>query len=228
MSEEITIKVLKMENFTKRLKDLPKVHWFSMPIDLLTHPDFFRITGDEFKAFVWVVGIAAKMKNDTVRMSIDHTEHLLHIKSGVVNSMINKLQGKQLDVALRPHQGRTEASTLHNITEQYKTEQEEGTVVVEPPPAQQSNEFLIQNISATTQMRWRALYDDDSFLKAETQKALIYYEANPRKTPKTTKGWTMALNSWFARGWDYRAKATPGQKPGGFDVHSVDLSKGKK
>lgn len=123
MSNEITIKVLKYNDlFTTRNKDIKKLHWFSMPADLLTHPDFFNINGEEFKAFVWIVSIATKCKSDTIRLNISHSEHTIQLKKGALKSVIEKLQGKQLST----DRGLTAASprpdgglyiTEHNITE---------------------------------------------------------------------------------------------------------------
>lgn len=118
--EEIVVKILKMDQFCKRNKDIERLHWFSMPIDLLTHPDFFNITGDELKAFIWFISVAIKCKTDSPRMNLEHTCHLLNISKKTIHSMVEKLKGKQVDVALGPPPvavGPDTASTLHNITE---------------------------------------------------------------------------------------------------------------
>jgi hypothetical protein len=128
MAKEITVKILKMDLFTKRNKDIEKIHWFSFPIDLLDHPDFFEVNGDELMAFVWFICVAAKLKTDQVRMNVSHTAHKLRIKEATIYSMIEKLKGKQIDVVIpgmATDGGHTAATPrpLHNITEQDITKQ---------------------------------------------------------------------------------------------------------
>jgi hypothetical protein len=63
--------------------------------------------------------------------------------------------------------------------------------------------------------RWVELYDSDKdFLRRELLKAFNYYEANPRKKPKTIRGWKMVLSSWYERAWAWRAKKTKGEVQG--------------
>jgi hypothetical protein len=119
---EVTVRILKFnEIFTTRSKDIKSVAWFSMPCDLLIHPDFEGINGDEFKAFCWFVGIASKKKNDIVRMNIPHTTRLLNIKEASIHSMIKKLDGKQLDVVSGQDAAKTRplqtGQTEHNKTD---------------------------------------------------------------------------------------------------------------
>lgn len=123
---ELNIKILKFNDFTTRTHDYKgKLNWFSMPVDLLSHPDFFNINGDEFKAFIWVVGVAVKVKKNQVRMNIDHIAHFLRISKNDIISCLHKLEGKQLLTdglaTARPdcgHEAAIHYITLHNITEQ--------------------------------------------------------------------------------------------------------------
>lgn len=124
--KEVCVRISKMDLFTKRNKDLERVHWFSFPIDLLDHPDFFDVNGDELMAFIWFVCVAAKIKKDEVRMNLSHTAHKLRIKESVIESMLEKLEGKQLVVVSRSHDDRnaTAVRPLQNRTEQYITVQD--------------------------------------------------------------------------------------------------------
>lgn len=78
-------------------------------------------------------------------------------------------------------------------------------------------ETLIQKIPKNTKSRWLALYNgDEEFLRREAIKAFGYYENNPRKKPKTLRGWTQALSSWFERGWKSHVRSLPSQPGGGY------------
>jgi len=64
------------------------------------------------------------------------------------------------------------------------------------------NQFeLIDAVPPDQLALWDALYTDREFLERETIKAFQYYKNNPKKTPKTIRGWRAALSSWFERGW---------------------------
>lgn len=100
---EIEIVILKYdEMFTKRKKDAKRNTWFSFPNDLMTHPDFFNITGDEFKAFLWCVSVCSKFGDSKIRLDIEHACHFLKLKKQAFDSMLEKLIGKQIDVVSGP------------------------------------------------------------------------------------------------------------------------------
>ena len=119
--------------FTKRTKDVKKMTWFSFPCDLMTHPDFFHVTGDEFKMFMWVVSIAAKCNSESIRLDIEHACHNLRLDENVFRSMIKKLQGKQIDVGSGHEQATSgqelastiQYNTLHNSTNTHTSKLDE-------------------------------------------------------------------------------------------------------
>lgn len=133
---EINLVVLKYEQeFTKRSKDIKKNTWFSFPNDYLLHPDFTEINGEEFKWFIWIVSICSKLNLNKIRLNIAHAEKMLSSEQKHLFSMIEKLKGKQIDVAcdqmatdMRPERDQNAAAsdgiatptlhynTLHNIT----------------------------------------------------------------------------------------------------------------
>lgn len=126
-SYDITINVLHYADwYTLRKKDEGKHHWFSFPNDLLTHPDFYGITGDEFKAFVFCVSICSKVRNSQIRVNVPHSSAILFIEQNNFLSMFTKLQGKQIDIiggfdttAARPYK----ASTEEKKREEERTEE---------------------------------------------------------------------------------------------------------
>lgn len=84
-------------------------------------------------------------------------------------------------------------------------------VVAAPPPRQptEATKFFIPSepsdlflsVSPKTIERWAKLYPDRDFVSREVVKALNYYANNPKKQPRTIRGWVSAMSSWFERGW---------------------------
>lgn len=116
---EIEISVLKYDElFTRRSKDIKRNLWFSFPNDLMTNPDFFEITGDEFKAFIWCVSMRSKHGTEKISLNIKQSSYFLRIDESSFSSMLEKLKGKQIDVVhghstatVRPQYGRSTAAT---------------------------------------------------------------------------------------------------------------------
>lgn len=59
---------------------------------------------------------------------------------------------------------------------------------------------------------WSQLYPDQDFLQRVTLKAINYYNNNPKKKPRTAKGWKQTLGSWFEKDWVKHVRAIPGEK----------------
>lgn len=74
-----------------------------------------------------------------------------------------------------------------------------------------SPQTLINAVPLRTIERWVGLYGDKDFLQREAIKAFGYYSDNPRKKPKSVRGWCNALSSWFERAWAWRARQTSGK-----------------
>ena len=238
-NSEIEISVIHWHTqFSKRTKDLKKQHWFSFPNDLLTHPDFFKVSGEEFKWFVWVLSVCSKVMKETVRLNIEHAAHNLHMQTDHFFLMVEKLQGKQVDVPSRPHYGRTatDSRPLHNITVHNNTEQnrtEEYSSVEEKssslvPAKISTNEvsvrkanqtFSIQsfhdfgNVLNPTQMtNYFHLYPDEEFFKREFLKMQNWLIGNPKKNRKTLKSWSSFVSRWLDSAWPEHQKRYPSVK----------------
>lgn len=70
---------------------------------------------------------------------------------------------------------------------------------------------IINALPFDVKERWVGLYQDKEFLQREAIKAFGYYaQDNPKKKPKSIRGWTRALSYWFERAWTYQAKNTKG------------------
>ncbi len=229
------ITILNFSDVMKR-KDLKNPTWFAVDIDILTHQDFFKLTSEELRAWLWILIVAVRSKSEHVCLDFEHYEFETRSDKKVILATIEKLDGKRLRVR-DPYRSRTESvhhTTLQDKTLQNRTEEEEGTslepaqvellpavppgTAVPPPPPPK---VLISQIPAATLARWAALYPQD-FLQRELLKALNYYESNPRKLPKTVGGWSRTLSSWFERGWEWAAKKYPGVAPAGkVDIEQI-------
>lgn len=71
---------------------------------------------------------------------------------------------------------------------------------------------LLEVVGEKNKTSWAEIYPDAEFIRRELLKALLYYENNPRKKPKSKRGWTQAMNSWLARGWSWHVKTIPSEK----------------
>lgn len=71
-------------------------------------------------------------------------------------------------------------------------------------------ENLLRHVTADTQRIWVKLYTDVGWIQSELLRAKLYYRDNPRKEPKSDRGWSQALTSWLGRGWSFRARSLPG------------------
>jgi len=95
MNQEITLKITREVSGLNKRKDIIHHRWFALENDILLHPDFHGITGDEFKVFVWIYGVASKINNDTIRVHIALCAQQLGIKTTVVDNSIRKLLNKR-------------------------------------------------------------------------------------------------------------------------------------
>jgi hypothetical protein len=71
---------------------------------------------------------------------------------------------------------------------------------------------LLAGLDPRTLTAWSELYPDQDFLRRETIKAWEYYRMNDIKRPRTIRGWTRALGSWFERGWPRHVREIKGKQ----------------
>lgn len=235
-SNEIEVSVLKYDSdFTKRSKDIKKNTWFSFSNDLLLHPDFTEINGEELKWFIWIISICSKLNQNKIRLNISHAEKVLSLKKQDLFSMLEKLKQKQIDVVC--DQSATErglsatdddrystTSTLHYNTLHNTTNITNNTSLVPT-----SNEIvtttntkklikinmpedLAEIIDHKNRQLLFELYGDADFLKREFFKIQNWLDANPKKNHKTKRGWLTFVANWLEKGWPQYQKNIPTNK----------------
>lgn len=222
---EIEITVLKYDiDFTKRTKDIKKNTWFSFPNDLLLHPDFSEINGEELKWFFWIVSICSKLNKNKVRINMPHTEKILDLNRSDLFSMIKKLQGKQIDVACdqtateRDHGAavcdQSAAPTLHYITDntlhnttshnKLSTEPTSSVPAVVKKNIVNKISFRISEskqvgIKQELVQAWADTYPKE-FLEMSFKEMRNWVLSNEHKAPKSD--WPKFMNGWFRRGYE--------------------------
>lgn len=95
--KEICLRLINAEQYIKR-RDIQNPSWIALPINLLDSPDFFGISGNEFKAFFYIISMHAKLKKYEFKINIDHCCHNLLIDQSELISVLNKLDQKMWQV----------------------------------------------------------------------------------------------------------------------------------
>ena len=95
--DSLQIALIDSEQYFKR-KDIKTYTWFALSVSLLEDPDFFDISGDEFKAFFYIICLAAKSKKDVFCVHIKHASYQTRVDERSFLSCLNKLHGKRWQI----------------------------------------------------------------------------------------------------------------------------------
>lgn len=230
----LKVDILSWEKFNPR-QDRTNFTWFRFQNNFFENHALFDLNDADRVIFLFLLCTASKKGISEVEINVrfisallKKTEHEIRqslqslAKSGVIvtsesrhddGEAPSKCPSTIQDHTIQDHT--KNLSTGSSAVVQSEQSRQESLPVVQKstPVKVETAQELISKIPQVTKQRWQMLYNDPEFLERELLKALNYYEANPRKMPKTVKGWTQALSSWFARGWDWRAKNIQGKKP---------------
>ena len=197
-------------------------NWFRLESSLFMSSKFLALSSVAKLLWLWVLSESAKSSRREVLVHPLSIASVVHGKSLSITSALNELLTLQWIQVLKYPYERTNERTGVGVTDVSETTksppQKNVENIQQELPVLQSNPVL-QNASATKLFSpknqfelidavppdqlalWDALYTDREFLERETIKAFQYYKNNPKKTPKTIRGWRAALSSWFERGW---------------------------
>jgi len=230
---KITVDIINWEKFNPR-NDRANHSWFRFQNGFFENQDLFGVSNLGIACFLFILCTASKKGSSKVEISLPYFSALRKATEDEIIECLRDLTKRGVIVTV---ESRREAviepslglATLQDNTLQDNTEQQLSTtaltVVEKTTPVttpKKTSEQLISEIPRKTFERWSDLYDDPEFLQREVKKAVLYYENIPRKCPKNVKGWTQALNNWFARGWDYRARSIKGKMPAGkIDIGAI-------
>ena len=197
-------------------------NWFRLDSSLFMSSKFLSLTSVAKLLWLWVLSEAAKSSHRECVVHPLSITSVVHGRSLSITSALNELLTLQWIQVLKYPYERTNERTGGGVMTVYKPEesppqknveniQQELPVLQSKPVLQNAsatklfspkNQFeLIDAVPPDQLALWDALYTDREFLERETIKAFQYYKNNPKKTPKTIRGWRAALSSWFERGW---------------------------
>lgn len=193
----IEIELKKFDSLVKR-KDIKNPQWFAMPNDILEHPDFFDVTGDEFKVFTWICGVATKLNTSRIKVFVELCARRLNLPTETVKLTINKLSGKRWDVTdtyvIRTESVHTRTATEQNRTEQNKEEESDKAQIL-------GNKYF-KRISPETKELLFKTYPID-FIKRELITGITYLERNIQRYMGSEADY---LVSHFSRQFTYLSK----------------------
>lgn len=213
---EIEIGLLRFDEISKR-HDIKKPKWFALDNDLFSHPDFFKLTGDEFKAWIWICSVASKVNKPKIRLDTEVFAHQCKCKESVFHSTIQKLEGKRLSVQIRTDSSaiRTNPS-LHNTTDttlQTLQTEHDTTNTTEARPRSVfvhtsfDTPFLkafIEKVPEKVQISWFETYPDHEWISLQIKEAVSWIHAEPTKAPKSN--FAKFFTSWLSRSWEWKRK----------------------
>lgn len=148
-----------IKDFSSYIKrgDIKAPTWFAVEHNLMLHPDFFKVNGDEVKAFLWIIGTAAHINKAKIRVYVEMCASQIVIPVESVRSCIEKLNGKRWSVTdpsrsctgnSGPASPTEQDTTRHYSTEHDTTEQDTtGDITTE-----QNSEGIIQGAKAPPEL----------------------------------------------------------------------------
>lgn len=109
----VKIKINEWEKFNPR-SDVKKPSWFRLDNSLIEDPRFYFLSGDEFKALIYIFSLASKRNSDVVDVFLDHAHRVCNINKDALTTVIEKLKQYQIVtvVTLRP---RTRTYRARNV-----------------------------------------------------------------------------------------------------------------
>jgi hypothetical protein len=183
----------------------------------------------EVGLFLYLLCIASESSSDQFVISARTLPKQFRISNKSLHNHLDQLQSLQL----------VSCSKLPpKLIKENKEKGSKGGVVNSEQPTPQSSLFsenttaaalkraspatALVDISTIEQMQklfddstlriWSQLYPDPEFLHRVTLKAVNYYNNNPKKKPRTVKGWKQTLGSWYDKDWPKHVRSIPGEK----------------
>jgi hypothetical protein len=235
LREPVRIEIQNWGEYNPR-KDIKRPHWFALNNRILEEDDICYLSAVEKLAFIYILCKASQRNSAIAEIYPSRAETVAGIPQQAVRSALVKLSERGMVKVLESVRTRTDhvqtcTSTEQNTTIQTSTidpygsistaAQPEVALALVKTPSRKSKELvkpespegLFVQLPPSTKARWAALYPEREFLEREVIKALNWCEANPHRTPRTLRGWSRFMSSWFDRGWVKHAKQMPTQRP---------------
>lgn len=209
--DNIELEIINWSKYNPR-KDYKRPHWFAMSNRVLEDESLYELSGDEFKAWVYILCKASQLNSGSVKIYFKHAERVSGIERHVLSSSIEKLiKAECIRCSVQTTNEICTDSVRHN-TIQYNTIHQE-LLRNSPPsakklPSTDSRKTIeiskledFSLIPTSYWCNWDDLYSHE-FVERECRKSLIWLNANPKKSKKTLRGWVAFFSGWFDRSWD--------------------------
>lgn len=123
--ETIQVTIRGWEKYNKR-KDIKNPWWFALSNRMLEDPEFYSFSGEEVRAWLYVLSIASQRNSATITINFNQARRSCNVKTDALISIIEKLNNNGvLSKSVRdPYAIRTESvrhTTRQDITEHNKT-----------------------------------------------------------------------------------------------------------
>lgn len=223
----ITVTVINWHLYNPRA-DRANHTWFRFQNNLFTDQKLFGLSDTTLSVWIWILCSVSEQGKDQAEINVQYFSAIRKkTESEIMQSIHELTKLGVITTASRRQDAVTPAESLPTTNERTdvtneRNERTVSTVVQRTPIAQPQNvQELFLALPQDVLERWATLYQDQEFLSREAIKAWGYYRNNPKKTPKSQRGWIQALSSWYERGWTWRAKNTPGAVSGPVDIAAL-------
>lgn len=101
-----------IRNFDKYMgrSDIKNCWWFKMSNSILSDPEIFDLTGDELRAFLYVLCVASKKRSGTIELTRVHAMVSSHVEWPAMLSMVDKMVKRKVFSRARCKSGRVLAA----------------------------------------------------------------------------------------------------------------------
>ncbi len=123
----IEVTINNWEKYNKR-KDYKRPYWFALSNRLIEDADFISFSGDEFKAWIYVLSQASQRCCGTVKIHFEHAGRVCGISKKTLINTATKL----ISLEICTGSVQDPNATLHNTTEQNSTIQNSTESVQDP------------------------------------------------------------------------------------------------
>lgn len=88
------IRVLKWAKHNER-GDVKRPHWFRVDMGIADDPDLYDFSGEEFRAWIYILAMCCRKNSDVVRINVVHAKTSGRIKIASLKSAFKKLERNQ-------------------------------------------------------------------------------------------------------------------------------------
>jgi len=222
MSDTITLRFAKWEQYNKRAKEYKNPIWFSFHNDFATNRNFHDFSDQHRLIFIYLL-CEASQQNDGGSLTIELSHFAYHTrqKEKDILACVKKLQEKQIveardrdgivagswrdrDLAVTGHNRTGHNRTGHNITSLVSSDES----LSHPEELREVMDiFTDRRVKPTVTQSWATAFPDPKWLMGEIRKAIAWENANPARRKKD---FGRFMTNWLMKGWDSR-RVSPSQ-----------------